>query len=113
MNQSSALNNLLAELNATFGFSVRQIQAAIAARADVVDDELLNVEKWLKDVDEVPAWANRAAARWVIELWMIDRDTCDPTELLKVDKKYTRLLKSFTMAEIIAMRNEINRTKSL
>lgn len=112
MNQSSTLSNLLAELNATFGFSVKQIQAAIAARVDGVDSDLLDIEKWIDETDVIPAWANRAAAKWIIELWMIDRDACDPTELLKVDKKYTRLLKNFSMAEIIAMRNEINKAKS-
>lgn len=112
MNQSSALNNMLAELNTKFGFSVDQIQAAIAARADGVDSDLLDIKKWIGDSTDIPAWVNRAAAKWVIELWMIDRDTCDPTELLKVDKKYTRLLKNFSMAEIIAMRNEINKAKS-
>jgi hypothetical protein len=42
-------------------------------------------------------------------LWLSERDACDAKELLKVDEKYTRLLRDFSMSDIIAMRNEISR----
>ena len=112
MTQQSAQYNLIAELNARFGFSLHDIQQGIAARVDGVDADVLDVKKWLDNVDKIPSWARKGAALWVIELWMAERDACEPTELLMVDKKYTGLLKQFSMGEIIAMRNEIIRRKT-
>ena len=103
----SNANNLIAELHTKFGFSFHDIQQGIAARVAGVDAEALDIKKWLDNVDTIPKWASRGAASWIIELWMAARDSCKPTELLQVDKKYTGLLKSFSMADIIAMRNEI------
>jgi len=103
----SAVNNLIAELHNQFGYSVQDIQQGIAARVAGVDGEALDIKKWLDNVDTIPKWALRGAASWIIELWMAERDVCEPTELLRVDKKYTGLLKSFSMGEIIALRNDI------
>jgi hypothetical protein len=104
--------NLINVLNSRFGYSLLEIQQGIAARVDGVDAEALDIKKWMDNVDTIPKWANRGAARWIIELWMTERDTCEPGELLVVDKKYTALLKNFSMADIIAMRNEIIQHKS-
>ncbi|WP_455210386.1 hypothetical protein [Kaarinaea lacus] len=112
MIQKSTHHNLIAELNTRFGFSLQDIQLGIADRVEGVDADVLDVKKWLDNVDTIPSWANRGAAHWIIELWMSERDACEPNELLVVDKKYTRLLKHFSMGEIIAMRNEIIRRKS-
>lgn len=103
----SADNNLIAELHNRFGFTIGDIQQGIAARVIGVDAEVLDVRRWMDKVDTIPKWASRGAASWIIELWMADRDACKPTELLQVDKKYTGLLKDFSMAEIITLRNEI------
>lgn len=103
-----AVHNLIAELNQTFGFSLLEIQQGIARRVAGVDAEVLDISKWMNKVDTIPRWANRGAACWIIELWMAERDACEPTKLLQVDKKYTGLLRNFSMADIIAMRNEIS-----
>jgi len=105
--QKSIEHNLIAQLHTQFGFSWQEIQHGIAARVAGVEAEVLDIKKWMDNVDTIPKWANRGAARWIIELWMAERDACAPAELLRVDKKYTAMLKSFSMAEIIAMRNEI------
>jgi hypothetical protein len=110
--QKNTHRNLIAELHTQFGFSLREIQHGIAARIDGVDADVLDVKKWLDNVDTIPKWAARGAAHWIIELWMAERDACEPTELLQVDKKYTGLLKNFSMAEIIGMRNDIVQRKS-
>jgi hypothetical protein len=110
--QKTNEHNLIAELNMRFGYSLQQIQQGIAERVDGVDADVLDVNKWLNNVDTIPKWANRGAARWIIELWMAERDACEPTELLQVDKKYTAMLKNFSMADIIAMRNEMMQRKS-
>jgi hypothetical protein len=110
--QESTDQNLIRELNNRFGYSWQEIQQGIAARVEGVDAEGLDIKKWMDNVNTIPKWANRGAARWIIELWMVERDTCEPAELLTVDKKYTGLLKHFKMADIIAMRNEIILQKS-
>jgi hypothetical protein len=107
----SATNNLIAELHSRFGFSLQDIQRGIAARVNGVDAEALDIKKWLDNVDIIPKWASRGAASWIIELWMGERDACEPTELLQVDKKYTAMLKNFSMADIIALRNDIINSK--
>ncbi|WP_455205640.1 hypothetical protein [Kaarinaea lacus] len=101
------MNSLLTELNSTFGFTAEQIKRGIACRVDGVDAEALDINKWIQSDGSMPSWAKRAAASWVIELWMNERDACEPTELLKVDNRYSRILKDFSMADIIAMRNSI------
>ena len=112
MNHKNSSYNLISELHIRFGISLQDIQCGIAARVVGVDAEGIDIRKWLDNVDIQPGWARRGAARWIIELWMAERDTCGPTELLEVDKKYTALLKSFSMADIIAMRNEVVNKKS-
>ena len=112
MIQKTEEHNLIAELNGRFGYSLQEIQRGIAERVDGVDADVLDINKWLDNADKIPRWADRGAARWIIELWMAERDACEPTELLRVDKAYTGLLKKFSMAEIIAMRNEIIQSKS-
>jgi hypothetical protein len=106
-----AVINLIAELHNRFGYAVADIQQGIAARVAGVDADALDVRKWLDNVDIIPKWASRGAAHWIIELWMAERDACKPDELLRVDKKYTGLLKNFSMAEIITLRNEIMQQK--
>lgn len=102
------MNSLLTELHSTFGFTFEEIKQGIACRVDGVDADVLDIDKWIYSAERMPSWAKRAAASWIIELWMKDRDACEPTELLKVDNRYSRILKDFSMADIIAMRNSIS-----
>lgn len=103
------MNRLLQELNVEMGLSLEEISDAIAARlgtgADQLQqDQLQQIGQWLNGSKQIPDWANKAAALWVIELWMGERDVCHPGQLLAVDKKYTRLLRSYSMAEIVSFR---------
>lgn len=66
-----------------------------------------DLQYWLSGLTSAPIWANKAAALWVIELWMKDRDGCRADGLLAVDKKYSRMLRGFSMAEIISMRRQL------
>lgn len=104
------MHNLICELGSTFGYTNDQIKNGIAQRNEGVDAIALNVEQWKHNDAAIPRWANRAAARWVIEIWMKERDSCDAAELLAVDKRFTRILSDFSMGEIISMRNEISQT---
>ena len=80
MIQKTNEHNLIAELNMRFGYSLQQIRQGIAERVDGVDADVLDVNKWLNNVDTIPRWANRGAARWIIELWMTERDACEPCD---------------------------------
>ena len=99
--------NLITVLNSSFGLSMDQIEQGIVLRANKVYADTYFIDEWLKDESLIPKWASRAAASWVIEMWLSERDTCDATGLLKVDEKYTRLLRDFSLSDIIAMRNEL------
>lgn len=99
--------NLLTVLNHSFGLSIEQIEQGIVLRANKVYADTYFIEDWFKDESLIPKWANRAAASWVIEMWLAERDACTASELLTVDEKYTRLLRDFTLSDIIAMRNEL------
>ena len=101
--------NLLTVLNHSFGLSVEQIEQGIVLRANKVYADTYFIEDWFKDEKLIPRWASRAAASWLIELWLTERDNCDSTNLLQVDEKYTRLLRDFSLSDIIAMRNELSR----
>jgi hypothetical protein len=102
--------NLLSVLSNNFGLSVDQIEQGIVLRANKIYADTYFIDDWLKDEALIPQWANRAAASWVIEMWLSERDACDATSLLKIDEKYTRYLSDFTLSEIIAMRNELVQT---
>ena len=99
--------NLITVLNNSFNFSLDQIEQGIILRANKIYADTYFIQDWLKDETLVPKWASRAAASWLIEMWLSERDGCDASSLLQVDEKYTRLLRDFSLSDIIAMRNEL------
>jgi hypothetical protein len=101
--------NLLTVLNSSFGLSLEQIEQGIVLRANKVYADTYFIEDWLRDEKLIPKWASRAAASWVVEMWLSERDGCASSELLRVDEKYTRLLRDFSLSDIIAMRSELSR----
>ncbi|MCI0507831.1 MAG: hypothetical protein L0Z73_17215 [Gammaproteobacteria bacterium] len=100
--------NLLTVLNSSFGLSLEQIEQGIVLRANKVYADTYFIEDWLRDEKLIPKWASRAAASWVVEMWLSERDACASSELLGVDEKYTRLLRDFSLSDIIAMRSELS-----
>lgn len=99
--------NLLHILNSTFAIPIEQLKDGIVRRADRAYADTHRLTEWLTEQAPVPSWAQRAAATWIIELWMQERDGCEATQLLTVDGKYTRLLRDFSMADIIAIRHSL------
>ena len=89
--------------------SLEQIEQGIVLRANKIYADTYFIQDWVKDESMIPDWASRAAASWLIEMWLSERDGCDAGSLLKVDEKYTRLLRDFSLSDIIAMRNELAR----
>jgi len=100
-------NNVFLELQTSIGLSFEQIQQGIMKRTDTEAGSFDNLQYWMSGLSSAPIWANKAAALWVIELWMQDRDGCQADGLLAVDKKYSRMLRGFSMAEIISMRRQL------
>lgn len=98
--------NLVHVLHHSFGVPKHNIGDGIEQRCGQQVDAR-EIELWLDEQSQLPDWVHRAAALWIIELWMNERDTCEAGSLLKVDEKYTRLLRDYNMGQIIAMRNAI------
>lgn len=99
--------NLLRTLLETTGLPLDKIEQGLILRANKIYADTHFIADWVDDESLIPDWANRAAASWVIELWMLERDAVESSQLLKVDEKYTRMLKDFSLSDIIAMRNEL------
>jgi len=99
--------NLLQALHDSFGLSMGDIEKGLVSRAKKVYIDTHFLGDWIKDEDKVPQWAHRAAATWLMELWLEERDACESAQLLGVDEKYTRLFKDFSLSDIIAIRNAI------
>ncbi|NOZ54576.1 MAG: hypothetical protein GXP08_15825 [Gammaproteobacteria bacterium] len=100
--------NLLQALRDSFGMSIDEIEQGLVLRTKKVYTDTYFIDDWIKDAADVPKWVNRAAAAWVVEFWLEERDVCESAQLLNVDKKYTRLLKDFSLSDIIAIRNEVS-----
>lgn len=98
--------NLIYVLHHSFAIPKHHIGSGIEQRAGQQVDAR-EIDFWIKESAELPEWAHQAAALWIIELWMQERDACEAQQLLKVDEKYTRLLRDYNMGQIIAMRNAI------
>ncbi len=104
------MTNLIESLQHTLGLSSEQISAALLRHDRTQSVSEAQVVQWLSNTAVLPNGVKRAAALVVIEQWLDARDNCGPAELLAVDKKYTRLLRDFSMAEIIALRKQLVRT---
>lgn len=100
-------NNLIVELNKSIGMSVEQIHQGLCQRTNNAAPSVADIQQWLVNSATIPEWVNKTAALWIIELWMGDRDACQAGSLLTVDKKYSRILRGFSMAEIISMRQQL------
>lgn len=100
--------SILQELKKEVGLSLDEIGNGLATRANTDFKQMKDLPDWLKNPDRIPSWVSRAAALWIVELWLNERDTCGPQRLLSIDKKYTHLLRSFSMGEIIGFRNQLS-----
>ena len=101
--------NLVFELQQNFDLSADDIAAGLARRAEEGCDIPRAIDKWLQQEAILPECVKKAAASWVIEFWLNERDQCEAARLLLVDKKYTRLLRDFTLVEVIALRNAVSK----
>lgn len=96
-----------ASANASFEKKDQSVSQAAAVNPNLV------IDHWFLDSEQIPKWAKQAAARWVLEMWQEERDACTPSMLLSVDKKFTYILRGYSMAEIIALRNTLERNRQV
>lgn len=101
--------NIIEELKQSLGLVPGDIKKEISLRATPIQSMGVDLESWSNDPTSMPSWAQAAAAQWVVEMWMAARDVCEPNQLLVIDKKYTHVLRSYSMGDIIALRNAINK----
>jgi len=99
--------NIIEELQTSLGFVPGAIKKEISLRATPIQSMGVDIESWSQQPSNMPEWAQQLAACWVVEMWMAARDVCEPNQLLLIDKKYTHVLRSYSMGEIIELRNTI------
>lgn len=100
--------NIILELQQKLDFSVAEIKNAISHRVTPIQSMGVDIDSWVHNPEKIPQWAQMAAAKWVVELWMSARDACEPDQLLVIDNKYTNVLRRYSMADIIEFRNAIH-----
>lgn len=99
--------NIIKEIKLGLSLTDEELKQGIIGHTPGSTDLDIDISCWLEDDETVPKWATKAATVWVIELWMADRDACEPSQLLQVDKTYTRMLRGYSMAEVISFRNAL------
>ena len=101
--------NIIEELQNSLGFVPDIIKKEISLRATPIQSMSVDIASWSQEPHNMPQWAQQLAACWVVEMWMAARDDCEPDQLLLIDKKYTHVLRSYSMGDIIELRNAISK----
>ncbi|MFV2055813.1 MAG: hypothetical protein ACC707_05060 [Thiohalomonadales bacterium] len=100
--------NIILDLQQTLDISLTEIRHGISHRVTPIQAMGVDIESWSCGPDSMPEWAQRAIAKWVVELWISARDACEPDQLLVIDNKFSHVLRRYSMGDIIAFRNAIN-----
>jgi len=82
---------LLQHLSALTGLGEHQLRLALARKA-----QREPMEGWQD-------WMLEQAVAWVLHLWRLERSECSPRQLWQVDCKYSRLLKHYTVSEVVRL----------
>ena len=105
--------NILCDVRDTLGLEPSQIRDGILQYTPGSENANIDISIWMTDSIVLPKWVTQAATRWVLDMWMEERDACAPGALLDIDKKFTHILRAYSMAEIIAFRNSFQRSKQV
>lgn len=105
--------NILCDVRDTLGYDEVTIKDGILRHTPGSEDVSMDISIWMDESAILPKWVTQAATRWVLEMWMDERDVCAPGALLDIDKKFTHILRGYSMAEIIAFRNSLQRSKQI
>ena len=99
------MNNLIRELNQSINLSLEQIQQGLSSRAPQAQ---LDIENWLSDDSDMPSSLRHNVVMWIMEIWAKERDACNAKQLLDVDNKFSRILRDYSLTDIIAFKKELN-----
>jgi len=105
--------NILCDVRDTLGYDSEAIADGILKYTPGSENVSVDISIWMDDKAVLPKWVVQAATRWVLEMWMDERDACAAGALLAIDKKFTHILRGYSMAEIIAFRNSLQRSKQI
>lgn len=95
--------NPLEQLKLCTGMTNAQLGTALARRAGNAPVSATQFERWCNGTATIPQWVERASLTWLVELWRAERSGCAANELYRIDQKYTRMLKDFTVAEVMQL----------
>ena len=96
-------SNLVDHLRTCTGLSDAQLEQQIAQRAGYAALGAHVLRQWQEGKTPMPKSAERVAVLWIVELWRAERDGCSAQHLWPVDRKYTRMLEGFTIADIVRL----------
>jgi hypothetical protein len=97
------MTNLINHLTEFTGLTVQRISQELAKRGGQPPISKSKLVSWKNESCPLPAWAERVALEWIIELWHEERDQCSAKNLFSIDKKYSSALGVFTVADIISI----------
>lgn len=97
------MDNIIQQLEQLTGLTTGQLCKEFSIRSNTATVDTKKLKNWGNGNELMPAWVERIAAQWMIELWQDEREKCDANELWQVDTKYTKTLGFLTMAEIANM----------
>ncbi|MDH5323926.1 MAG: hypothetical protein OEZ68_03055 [Gammaproteobacteria bacterium] len=101
------MNNLIRELNHSMNLSPEQIQQTLEQRAP---QQALNVSTWIQDDSSMPTALRHCVVMWIMEIWAKERDACSAKQLLDVDNKFSRILRDYSLTDLIAFKKELAQT---
>ncbi len=97
------MQNLLENLARCAELTDAELGVTLARRAGFAPMSARRIRAWRVGDEPIPSWVERECVYWLIERWSQERGACGAGRLWDVDRKYTRLLDQFTIAELMAM----------
>jgi hypothetical protein len=95
--------SIIESLRRCTGLADAQLCSALAARARSDVPTVILLQAWDAGDIAMPAWVERGCAEWIVELWRSERAACDARELLAIDRKFSRLLRDYSVMELMAV----------
>lgn len=95
--------SLIESLRRCTGLADAQLCSALAQRAGCAAPTVHLLQAWDGGDTAMPAWVERYCAEWIVELWRNERASCTARDLLQVDQKFTRLLRDYSVADLLAV----------
>lgn len=104
--------SLIESLRRCTGLADAQLCIALAQRARCTAPTAHLLHAWNAGDIAMPEWVERYCTEWVLELWRDERATCTAHELLQVDRKYSVVLRHYSVADLLAIMRTMQRCDS-